>query len=135
MIPWTYEGTVVTEAPEGAKAFVYYMEFQDGTKYIGKKGLTSTRRKKVVGKTRRQVNVSESNWKVYLSSSSEVKAKLKTGDTLVRREILRWCYSAGEATYWELYEQMVNHVLLSGDWLNRWISIRLYGSTLKSMSI
>lgn len=131
MIPWSYEGAHIKEAPEGAKAFVYLLIFEDGTKYLGKKNLHSTRRKRVVGKKRRAVTTSESNWRTYLSSSQEVKSKLKAGDKLVRREILRWCYTLGEATYFEAYHQFQEHVLLSGDWLNKWISVRIYKQTLK----
>lgn len=131
MIPWSYEGTIVKEAPEGAKAFVYLLEFEDGTLYLGKKNLHSTRRKRVVGKKRRTVTTSESNWKSYLSSSQEVKSKLKAGNKLVKREIVRWCFTLGEATYWEAYYQFQHHVLLSGDWLNKWISVRIYKQALK----
>lgn len=131
MIPWTHEGAIVTEAPKDAKAFVYLLVFEDNTKYIGKKNLHSIRRKREVGKKRRTVTTSESNWKSYLSSSQEVKAKIKSGDKLVKREILRWCYTLGEATYYEAFFQFQEHVLLSGDWLNKWISVRLYKSTLK----
>lgn len=133
MIPWHYKGKPVAEHPKDAVAFVYLLVFEDGSKYVGKKGLVSTRRKKLAGKARRTVTKSESNWKVYRSSSDEVKAKIKVGDKLVTREILRWCYSLAEATYWELYEQMVNHVLLNDHWLNKWVAARVYGSSVKGI--
>ena len=126
MIPWTYEDKVVTEAPKDAKAFVYYLEFADGSKYIGKKNLHSTRRKKVTGKTRRVITITESNWKKYFSSSDEVKARIKAGEQLVRREVIRWCDTTGEASYWEAYEMFTRHVLLSITYLNKWISIKTY---------
>lgn len=133
MIPWHYKGKPVAEHPKEAVAFVYLLVFKDGTKYIGKKGLVSTRRKKLAGKTRRTVTKSESNWKSYLSSSDEVKARIKAGDELVTREILRWCSGLAEATYWELYEQMVRHVLLSDNYINKWVAARIYGSSLKGL--
>jgi hypothetical protein len=135
VIPWSYSGKPVDKYPEGAVAFVYYLEFKDGAKYVGKKGLVSTRKKKIAGKSRRQITRTESNWKSYLSSSTEVKAKIKAGDILVKREITRWCFSLSEATYWELYEQMVNHVLLKTNWLNLWVSARIYGSSLNDSRI
>lgn len=119
------------EHPVGAKAFVYLLEFADGTKYIGKKNLYSTRRKKVTGKTRRVVTTTESDWKKYLSSSTEVKAKIKAGDKLVKREILQWCDTVGSASYFEAYWQFTEHVLLSAEWLNKWISVRIYKQKLK----
>lgn len=131
MIVWTYQGIEVKEAPQKAKAFVYLLEFDDGTKYVGKKNLHSTRRKKVIGKKRKVVTTSESNWKTYNSSSQEVKTKLKSGDKLIKREIIRWCYTLGEATYWEAYWQFQWGVLLDSNWLNRWISVRLYKQNMK----
>jgi len=133
MIPWSYQGNPVDIHPDNVKAFVYLMVFADGTKYIGKRNLYSTRRKKVPGKTRRVVTTSENDWRKYLSSSKEVKTKLKAKDKLITREIIRWCYTLGEATYWELHEQMTNHVLLSDTWLNRWVSARIYKQNLKDM--
>lgn len=126
MIPWSFEGKAVSSHPEGAKAFVYRLEFANGDYYHGKKNLESVRRKKLVGKTRRVTTISESNWKSYLSSSTEVKARLKAGDKLTKREILRWCYSTSEATYFELWYQMVNHVLLDIKSLNKWVSAKIY---------
>lgn len=126
MIPWSYEGEVVNEYPENAKAFVYRLEFADGYTYWGKKNLESIRRKKLAGKTRRVTTISESNWKTYLSSSVEVKARLKAGDKLITREIIRWCYSIAEGSYWEAWYQFVNHVLLDIKSLNKWISIKTY---------
>lgn len=133
MIPWHYNGKPVDKHPEDAVAFVYLLIFEDGSSYIGKKSLVSTRRKKLAGKTRRTVTKSESNWKSYLSSSDEVKFRIKVGEKLVTREILRWCRTLAEATYWELYEQMVRHVLLSDNWLNKWVAVRLYKSSLKGL--
>jgi len=126
VIPWSFNGKIINKHPENAKAFVYYLEFSDGMHYYGKKNLESVRRKKLAGKTKRVVTVSESNWRVYLSSSTEVKARIKSGDKLVKREIIRWCFSTSEATYWELWYQMVNHVLLDIKSLNKWISAKMY---------
>lgn len=131
MIPWSYENKNVSAPPKDAKAFVYLLEFADGKLYIGKKNLESTRRKKIAGKSRRQVVVSESNWRNYLSSSLEVKAKIKNGDVLVKREILKWCTSTAEATYWELYEQVTRHVLCDMHYLNKWISAKIFRCTDK----
>lgn len=131
MIPWSHEGVTVKDHPADAKAFVYLLEFADGSKYLGKKNLQSTRRKKVPGKVRRVVTTTESDWKKYLSSSTEVKAKIKAGDKLVKREVLQWCDTVGGASYWEAYWQFMEHVLLSTEWLNRWISVRIYKQKLK----
>jgi hypothetical protein len=131
LIPWTYKDKPVDIPPESSVAFVYLMQFEDGTKYIGKKQLTSKRKVKVAGKVRKKVTVSESNWRSYLSSSTEVKDKIKIGHKLKSREILHWCYSLGEASYKEAELQFKHRVLLSDDWINKWIYIKIYKSTLK----
>lgn len=125
IIPWTYQESIVKAAPEGAKAFIYYLEFADGKRYIGKKNLFSTRKKKIPGKVRRTVTTTESNWKSYLSSSEIVKAKLKLGDKLVKREILRWCPTVGAATYHEAKLQFELDVLCDPLYLNGWISVKI----------
>jgi hypothetical protein len=122
---WKYGNKVVKEHPIDAVAFVYYLEFSDGTKYIGKKSLFSTRKKKVIGKTRRVVTVSSSNWRTYMSSSDVVKGKLKAGDRLAKRNILHWCTTLGCATYLELKEQVDRNVLCDPLYLNKWISAKV----------
>lgn len=118
IISWKYNNTIVKKAPEGFVAFVYYLEFEDGTKYIGKKNLLSVTRKKITGKARKVKVIKESNWKSYLSSSEIVKRKLKEGERLIKRDIIRWCKTATEATYWEAKLQFDNNVLCDPTYLN-----------------
>jgi hypothetical protein len=118
VIGWTYQEEEFDSIPEGALAFVYYLEFEDGTKYVGKKNFYSTSRKRQPGKSRRTVTVRESNWKSYLSSSETVKSKLKAGEKLVRREVLHLCKTLGQATYMELHEQVQRNVLCNPEYLN-----------------
>ena len=124
-IPWKYNGKIVKEPPEGAIAFVYYLEFEDGHRYIGKKNLWSTSRKKVPGRKNRKVTRKESNWRTYLSSSEYVKEKLKNGEKLVKREILHWAYSLSESTYIEAKLQFHHEVLCNPLFLNKNITCKI----------
>jgi hypothetical protein len=108
---WKYRRKALTEIPEGFEAFVYLIEFEDGLKYVGKKNFYSIRRTKVKGRVRRKVVTTESNWKVYTSSSKEVKEKIKKGTKITKRQILHLCKTKGEATYLEVYEQFIRKVL------------------------
>ena len=126
MIPWSYEGEELKELPEGTESFVYLLQFESGHCYIGKKNTKSTRRKKVSGKSRRTVTISESNWRTYLSSSIEVKQRIKNGEQLVRREILVLCDTVGAASYHEARLQFEHAVLCSDMYLNKWINVKVY---------
>jgi len=54
MSDWVYNGSNITEAPEGAIGFVYLVTRLDtGRKYIGKKLLTFMKTKVVKGKKKR----------------------------------------------------------------------------------
>lgn len=123
---WMYQDKPMVAIPEGAKAFVYLLiihyEGQE-YKYIGMKGFYSTSRKKITGKSRRQVTVKESNWKAYRSSSESIKSMLKHGGTLTSMEVLHICRTVGEALYLEAKEQINREVLCDPQYLNKWIKI------------
>lgn len=121
---WFFEGKEFTSKlaqrfiSEGAEGFVYIItDKSNGKKYIGKKGLVSRRKlPPLKGQKRRRTKVSESDWQKYFGSSTEVQSLVKSlGPENFHREVIRICYSKGEMTYWEMYEQMLNHVLLKPD--------------------
>jgi len=118
MIGWKYKRKLYKTTPEEYEAFVYLLEFEDGTKYIGKKVFYSIRRVKVKGKMRRRVVKKDSDWKTYLSSSEVVKKKLEDGHKLKRRDIIHLCETRGEATYLEVKEMFVRDVLCDSIYLN-----------------
>jgi len=98
--------------------FVY--EVRDKTndmRYIGKKLLFSTRRlPPLKGQKRKRKVVKESDWQDYFGSSDEVKMLVEeSGRDRFERKILRLCNSKGEMSYWEMWYQMTNHVLLRPD--------------------
>lgn len=126
---WTYNDEPFEATPEDYQGFVYKItELDSGKKYIGKKffwapktlPVTKTRKRKV--KTR-----VESDWQSYYGSSKDVQEQVKLkGESNYKREILRLCKTKGDCSYWELYEQMVNHVLLSDDYYNEFVGAKIH---------
>jgi hypothetical protein len=83
-------------------------------KYIGRKYLSSTRKKKVKGKKRRSVTVTESDWRYYKSSSKELKADIdKYGEENFKFIILDFFKTKAETNYAEVKEQFSRDVLYS----------------------
>ena len=82
--------------------------------YIGRKQLTSTRRKKVKGRVNRKITRKESNWKEYTGSCDELNEEINTiGKDKFKFEILKLCKTKGELGYWETKLQFNEDVLHS----------------------
>jgi hypothetical protein len=130
MCDWTYEGKPIDfESCTSYFGFVYKItNKQTGKAYIGKKKLKFTRSKKVKDSKRRIRVTKESDWKDYYGSSEELAKDIHIlGKEGFDREILRWCTSAGDCSYWELWHQMTNHVLLNpADWYNSYVGARIH---------
>lgn len=113
---WTYENKEFTSEMIGEYiGFVYEItDTSNGMKYIGKKLFVSKVTKPPLkGKKNKRRSVKESDWKTYCGSNDEVKQLVEQyGLERFNRRILRLCKSKGSLNYWEMYEQMVNHVLL-----------------------
>lgn len=129
---WLYEGAEY-ELPEDVDhndlyGFVYLItNIKNGRKYIGKKFFW---RKKILPVTktrkRRKHTQVESDWKDYYGSSEELSADVKKyGKDNFRREILHLCKTKGECGYLEAKEQFVRDALLTEDYYNTWIQVRV----------
>lgn len=129
--PWIWIGQYVEsieEFPEGTFGFVYELVSKEtGKRYIGKKQLYSyhTKVSKVFNeKTKRwnkvrEVTSTESNWKDYFGSSTEVKDLIKQdGKSNFYRYILAIARSKKELTYLELAHQCKNDVLTDSRYVN-----------------
>jgi hypothetical protein len=135
---WSYEGKEfsIEDAPEGAIGFVYCItDLSSGKKYIGEKLLWSTRRlPPLKGKTRKRKKVVESDWKKYYGSSDTVKALLEEhGPENFQREILHFAFNKSELHYLEMYEQVKRNVLLSDDYYNGIINVRINKNGLERL--
>lgn len=95
--------------------------------YVGKKLFWAKKSRQVKGKKKRYK--ADSDWRTYYGSSEELKMEIeKHGADQFDRRILHLCKSKGECNYWEAYEQFVRHVLLSDEYYNSWIQVKVHRS-------
>jgi hypothetical protein len=115
------------------KAFVYQItNLTNDKKYIGKKLFFKTRRKPPLkGKTRKRVEITESDWQDYWGSNEALKADVDAlGKENFKREIIYLCNTKGEASYHEAALQFEREVLLREDYYNGIINCRINASHL-----
>jgi hypothetical protein len=128
---WIYNGEEFKFEDRGdAIGFVYEITDKfNGKKYIGKKQIWSiTTRPPLKGKKRKRKVVKESDWQQYYGSSEEVKLLVEAScQDRFERKILRLCASKGEMSYWEMWYQMTEHVLLRPDkYYNSFVGGRIH---------
>ena len=132
---WIYQNTIVETLPEDCAGFVYCItNTETGRKYIGKKlSMFSKTKYKMVTlksgiKKRKKIKSKvDSDWMEYYGSSLELSADVKClGVDSFTREILRFCGSKTELSYYEAKLQFEYDVLLDASaWYNAWISVRI----------
>ena len=138
---WLYQGKEFYESsiPEGAVGFIYIMTaIIDGKSvmYIGKKNFFA-KIKRPLGKKalamstdkrlKKYAHVIKPDFLNYFSSNKVLKDAHKAG-VVIKREILRICYSQMELTYQETKHQFVYEVLEKQEFLNGNILGRFFRS-------
>ena len=132
---WLYDNKEFTEDDIGEYwGFVYLItNNRSGTKYIGKKQFYSVTRKKVKDRKNRKVIKKPSDWQTYYGSNDQLKSDIENlGEENFTREILHLCMNKTECSYLEAYEQMVRNVLLTDEYYNSWISVRVQKTGLRN---
>ena len=122
--PWIHEGLPIQSRaiPYWAIGYVYVItHIVEGKPviYVGKKMLTTTRRKKIgirakkASGTRKkfETTITESNWSQYWGSSKRLLEQRKTGEGEWHREIIEWAYSKKNLSYLEMLYQIHLQVL------------------------
>lgn len=132
---WLFENAPVEELPEDCVGYVYMItNTVSGRKYIGKKlakfSKTTVKTVKLKNGTKKKRKVKSkipSDWLTYWSSSEELKADVVAlGEHNFKREILRYCNSKNELSYYEAKYQFDYDVLLDeSKWYNGWISVKV----------
>jgi hypothetical protein len=145
---WIFADKLVTvdDIPENAHGFIYrIVHIPTGRFYIGKKSLTSSRTKKI-GKRElvkikeerkangisgrlpsKRVVKSDSDWMDYFSSNEWIKGEVKAGKgEEFSREILQFCHSKKNLSYWETWWQFHYDVLNNENSLNDNVGGRYY---------
>jgi hypothetical protein len=111
--------------PKEIYGFVYEIENQlNGKKYIGKKFFWSMKTRQVNKKKKRYK--AESDWKSYYGSNEELKKDVEEiGGVFFKRKILHLCKNKAECAYLELKEQIERNALLSDNYYNAWIQVKI----------
>jgi hypothetical protein len=141
MSPWIYKGQEFTldaahnEIKNGAVGFVYCItDNLNGKKYIGKKTLISKKRlAPLKGKTKKRLKTVDSDWQKYYGSSDYVKELVKERIDDFSREVLTICYSKGTLNYEEARLQFEREVLLSDQYYNSFIGVKINSSHVKEL--
>jgi len=130
---WYYDGTQYDETPEDYQGFVYLItELDTGKKYIGKKNFWRPKVLPKNSKRNRRVRTRvESDWKKYYGSNKEVQSLVESkGIENYKREILYFCRTKGEMSYYEAKLQFENDVLLKKEYYNEFIGCKIHSKHL-----
>jgi len=124
-----WEG-VLEESTDLPYGFIYKItNLTNDKKYIGKKQCQSIRKRPPLkGRKNKRHEKIETDWKTYTSSSNELNKDLETlGKDNFKFEILRWCDSKWELSYYEARLQFKEEVLIRNDYYNGIINVRIGG--------
>ena len=108
--------------------FIYSIKNKiSGKTYIGKKQFKfKIKRKPLKGKVRKRVDNIESDWKFYTGSSNDLNEDIKKlGKEKFEFVIIKICNSKWELGYEEIKEQIKRDVLLSENFYNGMINVRI----------
>jgi len=128
---WKYNGNLVEEIADQYIGFVYIItNLTNNKKYIGKKlAKFKKTRPPLKGKKRKRKSLVESDWQSYWGSSEHLLADVsELGPENFSREILYFCTTRGELSYREAKEQFDRGVLLTDEYYNGIINVRIGGS-------
>ena len=131
MSQWTFDGTLVEELPEDCEGFVYLItNLTNGQKYVGKKlARFKVTKPPLKGRKNKRRSTKESDWRTYFGSSDHLNADVKElGEDKFTREILYYCQSRGMLSYLEAKEQFDRKVLLTDEYYNGIINVRVGSS-------
>ena len=122
---WIYKGEIVEDIGNYV-GFVYMItNLRTNMRYIGKKNFYFSKTKQVKGKKKR--HKVESDWRDYFGSNEELNHHVNIfGEDQFKREILRFCTSKGEMSYFEAKYQFQYDVLESDQFYNSWISCKIH---------
>ncbi len=128
---WTHKGKLVETLPDDCEGFVYLItNLTNDKKYVGKKlARFKVTRPPLKGKKNKRRSSKESDWKTYWGSSDHLNADVASlGEENFTREILHYCQSRGMPSYLEAKEQFDREVLLSDEYYNGIINVRVGSS-------
>ncbi len=137
---WKYQGRNFIPPKEFSSddyyGFVYCITNRTtGQKYIGKKFFWNKKTLPITkSRKRRKKLLVESDWKDYYGSNRILKEEIESyGEDIYYREILHLCKTKGECAYIEAKEQFDREVLLTDDYYNGIIQVRIGSQSVKNL--
>lgn len=118
----------IQQFPDKTFGFIYLItNLIDKKYYIGCKMVEKTiKRKPLKGKTKRRIEKTESNWKEYTGSSTELNKDIeRLGKENFKFQIIDFAFSKSHLKLLELLYQLANNVLFRDDFYNGIINVRL----------
>lgn len=142
---WQYNNQVEFEIPESAFGFIYLITNLCSNRiYLGKKQLSSNRKAKLTKKEKSLTEnkrkrfkrvIKETDWKEYWGSSEELKSDMeKLGKENFKKEILCFCNSKMDLSYWEVHYQVQCKVLFT-DSYNKNILGKFYKGKINNLEM
>lgn len=120
--------TISCDQIESPYGFIYKItNLLNNKQYIGKKQIISIlKRKPLKGKKNKRHSEKETDWKTYTSSSNDLNADITThGKNNFKFEIIQFCTCKWDLAYYEAYYQFVLNVLISDNFYNGIINLRI----------
>ena len=134
MTEWYYKDKAFTQENIDKEVGMVYLitNLTNDRMYVGKK-LFQFKKTKQVNKKKKKYLVA-SDWQEYYGSNKELLEDVeKLGKENFKREILHLCNTKGECSYLEAHEQFSRNVLLTDNYYNSWISLKIRGDHIKSL--
>jgi hypothetical protein len=135
--PWIYNDAILeTEDVEEYVGMVYLIENTvDLRYYVGKKFFWSNRKlPPLKGKKRKRTKRVESDWKNYYGSSNNLLNDVeRLGFDKFKRSVLHLCKTKTQCSYYEMKEQVDRNVLLTEDYYNEFIGVKINGKQLEQL--
>jgi len=129
-VNWTYNGKEIknlADCEPNALGFIYEItNITKNKKYLGRKTMLKPKHKSGVNKG---ISKGAYSWSSYCGSSKMLLEDIKNGD-IYKKEILRWCFTKAELTYYESQAIYCSDSLLSEDYYNFWCKSTVYAKHL-----
>lgn len=122
--------------PKEMYGMVYLItNLTNGRKYVGKKFFWSQKTLPITKtRKRRKRTLIESDWRNYWGSNKHLQADVEEfGEEQFKREILHICKTKGELAYMEMKEQVLRDVLLTEDYYNGIIAVKVNANSVKNI--
>lgn len=144
---WTYKNQPIQsidEIPPDTLGFIYRITHENGKFYIGRKILSSNRKVKLTKKekllpenkrkTFKRV-IKETDWKTYWGSNDELKADIKRfGEDKFTREILCFCTTKTDVSFYEMYFQVKLDVLFENAYNNHIANTKFFRGRINEVA-